>query len=367
MKLFRPHRIVSNTLDPGLANLDWMAIDNMFKDCLSSHGQSVVESISGDVAKNISEDDASVQLDSWAKFADGGRKGDVALKNLEGGDEAIGLAARWMSPDEYGLKRLQRIQENLPGSLKVRLGRAISKAEARVQALAEERLREGSQAKSEQSEEKDEDRCDDRGDTAHRIFAESSSMGFERNSSAPIEEADFYTPVSSPRRIQNYRQLFTASPTPPSRIFNQEYADWFTPVTPTKERLNPLPKTPGPKKMANVLSPSTNKLDTVSQPTSPRPHPAAILNPTPQALLPSNLVPTSSSATTSFTPNLSSSSAKRSSKTPPSPRAVARRDKRKAEREERRRIALKLGRARPDLVSKGFTDRFLTPAQEGQS
>ena len=35
MKLFRPHRIVSNTLDPGMANLDWIAIDNMFKDCLS--------------------------------------------------------------------------------------------------------------------------------------------------------------------------------------------------------------------------------------------------------------------------------------------------------------------------------------------
>jgi len=366
VKLFRPHRIVSNTLDPGLANLDWIAIDNMFKDCLSSHGQSVVESISGDVAKNISEDDASVQLDSWAEFADGGRKGDVALKNLEGGNEAIGLAARWMSPDEYGLKRLQRIQEHLPESLKVRLGRVISKAEARVQALAGERLREESQAKSEQSEETDEDRYDDRGDTAHRIFAGSSFMGSERSSSAPIEEADFYTPVSSPRRIRNHRQLFTASPTPPSRIFNQEYTDWFTPVTPTKERLNPLPKTPGSKKTMNVLSPSTNKLDTVSRSTSSKPRPAAILNPTPQTLLPSNLAPTPSSVTASFTSTLPSSSTTRSSKTPPSPSAVARRDKRKAEREERWRIALKLGRARPDLVSKGFTERFLGLAQEEQ-
>ena len=367
MKLFRPHRIVSNTLDPSLANLDWIAIDSMFKDCLSSHGQSVVESISGDIAKNISGDDASVQLDSWAEFADGGRKGDVALKNLEGGDEAVGLAARWMSPDEYRLKKLQRIQEHLPESLKVLLGRVISKAEERVQALAEEQPREESQAKSEQSEETDEDRYDDRGDTAHRIFAGSPFIGSERSSSAPTEEADFYTPTPSPRRIQNHQQLFTASPTPPCRIFDQEYADWFTPVTPTKERLNPLPKTLGPKKTMNILSPSTNQLNTVSRSTSSKPHPAAILSPTPQTLLPSNLAPTPSPVTASFTSTLSSSSTKRCSKTPPSPSAVARRDKRKAEREERWRIALKLGRARPDLVSKGFTEKFLTPAQQEQS
>ena len=90
MKLFRPHRIVSNTLDPGMANLDWIAIDNMFKDCL-------------------------LQLDSWAEFADGGRKGDVALKNLEGGREAIGLAVRRMSPDERGSNKLQNTSPNRSG------------------------------------------------------------------------------------------------------------------------------------------------------------------------------------------------------------------------------------------------------------
>jgi len=303
VKLFRPHRIIPNTLDPGLANLDWIAIDNMFRECLSSHGESIVESIRGDITKKISDDDTSLRLDSWVELA--GEKGDAALKDLEGGDEAIGLAARWTTPNEWGLKKLQRMQGYLPESTRFFLEKVISQAEARVQALAEERVKEenqASQARSERSEETDEDRCDDRGNTAHRIFAGSSFIRAERSPSAPVQEARFYTPVSSPRGIKNYRQLHVASPTPPSSTFNQEYADWFAPITPTKERPNPLPKTP------------------------------------------------------EF----------RSSKPPPSPSTVARREKRKAEREERRRTALKLGRARPDLVSREFTEKFLTPTEEEQ-
>jgi len=68
-----------------------MAIDNMFKDGFPPS-----------------------QLDSWAEFTDGGRKGDVALRNLEGGGEAIDLVVRWMSPDEYGLNKLERMEEHFP-------------------------------------------------------------------------------------------------------------------------------------------------------------------------------------------------------------------------------------------------------------
>lgn len=365
MKLFRPHRIIPNTLDPGLANLDWIAIDCMFRDSLSPHGQSIVESISGDVGKNLSEDDASVELDSWANLASNGEKGDVALKNLEGGDEVIGLATRWKAPDEWGLKKLQKIRENLPRSLKVRLEKVTSGAEARIQALAEERLREENHSRSEQSEETDEDRYDDRGDTAHRIFAGSSFVQSKRSSSVLIEEeARFHTPVSSPRRMHDHRKSFTGSPTPPSGIFNQEYADWFTPVTPTEERINPAPKTPEPKKTMNILSPSANKANTVYRPKIQKSRLEAMLNPNSHILLPSNLTSAPTSTTTPFMSTLSSSSTKRNSKTPPSPSAIARRDKRKAEREERRRIALKLGRARPDLVSQEFTERFLVSKEE---
>lgn len=324
----------------------------MFRECLSPHGKSIVESIRGDIAKKISEDDASLQLNSWAESA--GEKGDVALKNLEGGDEAICLAARWMTPNERGLKKLQKLQDHLPESVRVCLGGIISQAEARVQALAEEKAKEESQAKSERSEETDEDHYDDRGNTAYRIFAGSSFIRTERSPSTPLEEeARFYTPVSSPKGIQDCQQPNITSPTPSSSIFNQEYADWFTPITPIKGRPNPLPKTPESKKTMNVLLPSANKMNTARQ--------SAI------SKLPLDLAPTPPSFNTPFTSTLSSSSTKGSGKTPPSPSTVARRDKRRAEREERRRIALKLGRARPDLVSEGFTERFLTSAQEEQS
>ena len=357
MKLFKPHRIIPNTLESGLANLDWIAIDDMFRDCLSSHGKSVVESIRGDITKKISEGDGSADLNPWAELADDDGKRDVALKNMEGGDEATGLAARWMAPNEHGLRKLQKMQGYLPESVRACLGKIISQAEER---LAEERLQEESQARSEWSEETVEDRYDDRGNTAHRIFAGSSFIRSERCSSAPTdEEPRFYTPVSSPGRIQSHRQSLTASPAPPSRIFDQEYADWFTPITPTKERLNPLPETPEPKKTMNVLSPSTNKVDTVRRSTISKQPLAATPNPPSRTPLLSDLAPTPSSANTSFTSTVSSNSAKGSSKPPPSPSTVARREKRKAEREERRRIALKLGRARPDLVSKEFTEKFL--------
>lgn len=363
MKLFKPHRIIPNTLDPGLVNLDWIAIDNMFRECLSSHGKSIVENIRGDITKKISQGDASLQLSSWAEST--GEKGDVALKNLEGGDEAVGLAARWMTPNEGGLKKLRRMQEYLPESVRVCLEKIISQAEARAQALAEERAKEESQAKSERSEETDEDLYDDRGITAHRIFAGSSFIRAERSASAPVEEeARFYTPVSSPRGIQNHQKLYVSSPTPPSSIFNQEYADWFKPVTPTKVQPSPLPKTPEPKKTMNVLSPPATKANTVRRSAISKPPLPAILSSTSRTIFPPDLAPTPPSVDIPFPSTHSSSSTKGYSKTPPSPSTIARREKRRAERQERQRIALKLGRARPDLVSKEFTEKFLTSTQE---
>lgn len=337
----------------------------MFRDCLSSHGQSITESILEDVIKNISDDDVSVKLDSWTGLAGDGEKGDVALKNLEGGGEAIGLATQWITPDEKGLKRLQRIQEHLPESLELRLEKYIAWAKAKIQALVEERLKEESQARSERSEETEDDPYDDKGNTAHRIFARSSFTQSDRSFSAPVEGGPgFYTPVSSPREGRSHRRMLTASPTPPSSIFNQEYASWFTPTTPPKQRFNPLLKTLEPRKVTSVLSPSTTKVNTVRPPATSESCPEAPPNSAPQALLSSSLASTHSSASTSFTSSLSSSSTQRSSKTPPSPGTIARREKRRAEREERRRIALKLGRARPDLVTEEFTEKFFESAQE---
>lgn len=353
VKLFRPHRVIPNTLDPGLENLDWIAIENVFRDCLSSHGQTIVESIGEDVTKNMSECDVSARLDSWAELAGHGEKRDTALMNLEGGIEVVGLVTQWMAAEGNGLKKLQMIQERLPEYLKIRLGEGISKAKAKIQALAEERLQEESQAKSEQSVETDEDFYDDRGNTAHRIFGGSSFIRSERSSSASFEEeAGFHMPASSSRKIRNYSRSLAASPVPPSSIFNQEYADWFKSIAPPEQQLKQSLKTPEPKKPMNILSPSTNKANAVHPLIVSEPRPVAIQNSTSQTLLPHNLAPAPSSASIPATSTLPPSFSKRSNITPPSTSTTARRDKRRVEREERQRMALNLGRARPDSASK---------------
>ena len=362
VRLFRPHRIIPNTLDPGLENLDWIAIDNIFKDCLSPRGKSIVESISKDVTKNISGHDLSVKLDSWAEMAGDGEKGDIALKNLEGGDEAVGVATMWMTADGKGLKKLPRIQEHLPESLKILLRNGISKVEAKVRPSAEERPPEESQPRSERSVETDEDFFDDRGNTAHRIFAGSSFIRSESSSAPAEEETGFHTPIPSPRKIQDSSRPLTASPAPPSAIFHREYTDWFKPITPPKQRLKPLPRIPKPNETTSVLSPSTKKANMIRSFTTSNPHPATMDNPILQTFLPtSNLAPTPSLASMSTASTISSIPTKRNGGTPPSANTIGRRERRRAEREERQRIALKLGRARPDLVSKEFTEKFFGP------
>ena len=257
INLFRPHRIIPNTLDPALENLDWMAIDTMFRDCLSSYGKSITESIREDVTKNLSEDDVSLSLDSWPEL-----NVDAALKNLEGC--AIDLAARWMTSDDKGLTKLGRIRQNLPESLQVRLGRGIpsAKTKVQVQVHSEERQIDGSEEGSEPSQETDEDFYDDRGNTAHRIFAGSSFIRSQTSVCSSAEEELFCTPLSSPGKTHHYHR--PGSPTPLSTIFNQEYADWFTPITPPKRLPDPkysIPKTLEPTQGTNILSPSTNKVN----------------------------------------------------------------------------------------------------------
>ena len=44
VKIFRPKRIVPNTLDPRLNGLDWMCINRMFSNCLHSSTQSSASS-----------------------------------------------------------------------------------------------------------------------------------------------------------------------------------------------------------------------------------------------------------------------------------------------------------------------------------
>jgi DNA cross-link repair 1C protein len=85
VKLFRPKRIVPNTLDPRLHGLDWTCIDRMFSHCLHPSAQSSASS---------SQLRLGVVTGHDRLTADAQNDVDVALKNLVG-DGAADAAQRW--------------------------------------------------------------------------------------------------------------------------------------------------------------------------------------------------------------------------------------------------------------------------------
>ncbi|TFK37472.1 hypothetical protein BDQ12DRAFT_632488 [Crucibulum laeve] len=112
VSLFRPKRIVPNTLDPRLAGLDWVAIDGMFKHCL--HPSSSFPSSS----------DAEVNL-PVAIVANKGEDGDTTLKNLvgRGADE---LAAQWADGGKLA-KKLEVLRAYLSGKEAVMVDRLLGR------------------------------------------------------------------------------------------------------------------------------------------------------------------------------------------------------------------------------------------------
>ncbi|KAL1722808.1 hypothetical protein EV715DRAFT_191874 [Schizophyllum commune] len=99
VKLFRPRRIVPNTLTPDLHGLDWFCIDRMFADCLASPPSKPLSLTA----------DPRVKLDAMERVDD--EEGDAALKNLVGAG-ADDAAARW-ARDGHLRKRIGVLAEYL--------------------------------------------------------------------------------------------------------------------------------------------------------------------------------------------------------------------------------------------------------------
>ncbi|TRM55232.1 hypothetical protein BD626DRAFT_589123 [Schizophyllum amplum] len=100
VKLFRPRRVVPNTLTPALHGLDWFCIDRMFVDCLSPFVPYTDAPLTTD---------PRVHLDLMDRVED--EEGDAALKNLMGAG-ADDAAARWAS-DGHLRKRIRVLAEYL--------------------------------------------------------------------------------------------------------------------------------------------------------------------------------------------------------------------------------------------------------------
>ena len=103
VKLFRPKRVVPNTLDPRLKGLDWACIDQMFSSCLHLPAH-----------RSLSADSLRMRLAITSNdhlAVDDQQDGDVALKNLVG-EGAVNTAARWADQGKL-LKKLSVLRDHL--------------------------------------------------------------------------------------------------------------------------------------------------------------------------------------------------------------------------------------------------------------
>ena len=103
--MFRPRRVVPNTLDPSLGGLDHACIEGMFADCLSnspSPSQVTIPARPSILTSSLRSVD--LQADN-----------DATLKNLEGGAKAVQLATKWADDSGRLRKKLERMGSYLSG------------------------------------------------------------------------------------------------------------------------------------------------------------------------------------------------------------------------------------------------------------
>ncbi|TFK19414.1 hypothetical protein FA15DRAFT_674467 [Coprinopsis marcescibilis] len=190
VSMFRPRRVIPNTLDPRLQGLDWTCIDRMFAPCLHP-------SVSASTTTHT-----SAGIDALAKAAQ--EDGDVALKNLVGeGAEAV--AAKWADGGKL-LKKVDLLREYLceaehssidrllgvpisssptvkhTTANKTRPGRDKGKASMRFEPISDEDTDCG-------------DSEDERGRTAHKLFAAMAGIDEKENvwsqaSSSPSQRSE---------------------------------------------------------------------------------------------------------------------------------------------------------------------------------
>ena len=112
VSLFRPARVVPNTLDPSLHGLDGLSIPNIFADCLSSSQSSS----SSAFAEALVGDDIEIREDG----------GDSALQNLIG-EDADRTARAWADSGR-GAEKLAVVEQFLTGPARDAARRALGLA-----------------------------------------------------------------------------------------------------------------------------------------------------------------------------------------------------------------------------------------------
>ncbi|KAJ7202297.1 beta-lactamase-like protein [Mycena pura] len=188
VSLFRPRKVVPNTLIPAFRGLDWKAIDRMFSDCLCKPPP--LEDLDSE-AMDLRVDDALGDME------------DAALLNVVGGDSVRGVAEKWAESGSLR-RKLEILRSWLGGRERRAIDRILLPAAPPVPGYAH--------ARGLDSEDEESDDDDERGRTAHLLFAglagiEGSPAAWGvRASSSPATpatggaRAPFLTPTSSPLR-----------------------------------------------------------------------------------------------------------------------------------------------------------------------
>ncbi|KAG6909517.1 hypothetical protein DXG01_017074 [Tephrocybe rancida] len=244
--LFRPHRVIPNTLEPRLRGFDWAAIEVMFADCVDPDPNAAgIPPVELDIAGFVKEDTEGE---------------DVCLKNLVG-DGAADVAGRWVDKAHFR-KKINVLSEYLDPAMYDQMARIFSLPRRPAQlsspkaAAPSPHKGKGKEQAIESEDETDGGWSDDeRGKTAHRLFA----------SIAGIEGKDHTWWVSS---------------SPAASTHDADQCDILGPVRVDAKKL------PSPPPEANQAGPSVPWISRLTPQTSPmrpkkRPAPAAPRNATP--------------------------------------------------------------------------------------
>ncbi|RDB27782.1 DNA cross-link repair 1A protein [Hypsizygus marmoreus] len=241
--LFRPRRIVPNTLDPRLHGLDLAAIDRMFADCLHPHpGLGVADIPPPQIdIEGLGEEDISA--------------GDVALKNLVG-DGAADLASRW-ADNGHLRRKAEHLREYLDPAENILVDRVLGITSKQHRAGVPSsspvfdhgprgKDRKGKGRALDSEDETDGGWSDDeRGKTAHRLFAALAGIDGDKS-----------------------HEWWVSSSPVPSQILEDE--DEQEVLAPLKEKRTPTASGSGKKSLPNGPAvPWTNRLTPLSSPLRP--------------------------------------------------------------------------------------------------
>lgn len=193
MSLFRPRKVVPNTLEPRFNGLDWLAVNNMFKDCLCQD--------------SAIHEQPFIDFPRLEEFVEDVGDRDVALKNLVG-DGADDLAERWADSGKLK-KKLEIVRGYLGPAENAVIDRALGGGDPDSPGLPGNMISRDLKGKGKattrdvdsEDESNDAFSDDERGKTAHRLFAELAGVTDEQHqwwlSSSPSQTVDSnaHTPI----------------------------------------------------------------------------------------------------------------------------------------------------------------------------